>query len=455
MTKFNNIDKMILAFVFVVGGLILFIPLQKLLILLVALVIFAFLFLNPKYCFYLMLVLSTYIQAFATEAQQMPFNQTDVLITICFVGVLWKMFSKNQKVNLSTKLDKWFVVLFILYFVDGFTSISHRGYQSFLQYGEALAVFYLTVHFIRTKEIKLSELIKVILFVGIFQALYGILQSVTGSFGANFQDNRGYLGYLGIGSTLVWHGRGTFEHFNTLGPFLSTMFLFYLPINYFVVENKKKGYTILSILFFGVVMTYSRGSLLALLAGVIFFLYQISKDKKKFLLKTSPIALILGVLSLVLKNTSYVSTISPRSDMWNLAFNAVLSSPKSLFFGSGFKSYTDAVWSYIGANIPVAFYNDYYAHNFFIAYLVEIGLVGLAIIVAFLLNILIMTYRDFKAGIKSTKHLNMAIYLIVLSIFFEGMFDHAFTQFIFQVWLYLFFGILCAKSIDKSEVRDA
>lgn len=452
--EFGKLDKILLALVAVGGGAMLFFPVQQLLIGLVGLIVLIYLLLNPKHCFYLMLILSTCISAFATESQQMPFNQTDILIAICFFSTLCRfIFIDNAKVNLRTKIDVWLIVLLLLYFFSGMTSISHRGYQGFLKMGEVIAVFYMTVYFLRTKIIKLSELIKVVLFIGVFQAILGMFQSITG-IGATFRDNRGYLGYLGIGSSMVWHGQGTFGHFNSLGPFLSTLFLFYLPINYFLVKNKKRGYIVLSILFFGLITTYSRGSLMALIAGSVFFLYQIQKDKKKFLLKLTPLVLFIFTVWRFLKNTSYVSTIAPRNDMWALALNSITSSTKNLLFGSGLKSYEEAVFPYLPGNIPLSSFGDFYAHNFFLSYTVELGLFGLSIIVAFLLNILFMTYKKFKSGCKLSKSLSLSVSLIIFAIFLEGMFDHAFNMFVFQVWLYLFFGILYSKCLIKEGIGN-
>jgi len=341
-----------------------------------------------------------------------------------------------------------------VYFITGFTSISHRGYQGFLKYGETAAVFYLTVYFIRTKEIKLSEFINVVLSIGIFQALYGTLQSITGSFGANYQDNRGYLGLLGLGSSIVWHGRGTFSHFNHLGPFLSTLFLFFLPIKHFIVKNKKRGNIILGILLLGVITSYSRGSLMGLVVGSIFFMYQIQEDKRKFLLKFTPIALIIGGLSAILKNSSYSSTISPRDEMWGLAFSAITSSTRSLLIGSGLTSYRDAVWQYLPGNIPVSSYDNYLAHNFILFYAVEMGILGAATILLFLISNLVVACKIIKNGNKLTKVLGCSVSMIIVLFLLEGMFDMAFNNFVTQIWIYLIFGIMYASISPKKLWRD-
>jgi O-antigen ligase len=453
MNSFNKLDKIFIALTIVFGGLILFFPVHYLLAAFLGIAALAFLFLNPVYCYYTMIVLSTYIAPFATSSQQMPFNQTDILIAICFLSVFCRSVFFNQQLNLKTRLDKWFVFLLIIYFLAGITSLSHRGYQGFLNFAETITVFYLTVYFLRTKEIKLVNLIKVIFFIGIFQALYGILQSLTGSFGANFQSDRGYLGYLGLGSTLVWHGRGTFAHFNSLGPFLNCIFLFFLPINHFIVKNKTKGYIVLLILLFGIITTYSRGSLIALIAGSAFFAFQLQKNKFMFALKSTPFLLIILGFASFLKNTSYVSTLSERGDVWGIVYTAVTSNIKNLLLGTGLKSYGDAVWMYLPGNVPQSEYDNYFAHNFFLSNIVEIGILGLIVILAYLIHIFLTAYKQAKITDKFTKCFNISVSLIIFSIFFEGMFDHAFNMFVFQIWLYLFLGIMYYKNTSVSKEK--
>lgn len=453
--QFSNIEKALLALVFVGGSLMLFIPLQKLIVLLLGLIVLVYLLMNPKISFYLMLFLSPWEQGFPLDYSSTPFSQTDILITTTFLGIIFRhLFTKKDSVNIRTKLDMWLIVFLIINFFAGITSVGHRGYQGFLRYGEIVTVFYMTVYFLRTKTIRLSELIKFILFTGLFQACFGILQSITGHFGADFQSERGYLGYLGIGSSLVWHGKGGFDHFNQLGPFLCIITLFFFPINKFLAnKNKKRGYIALSILFFGLITTYSRGSLIGLIAGGMFFLYQTQKNKVKFLLTATPIGLILWGASTFLKNTSYVTTISPRNEMWEIAVASITQSAKSLLLGNGLKSYEDAAWQYIPANIPVSEYGNYSAHNFFIANAVEVGILGLGVILSFLLYLLVSTYKGFQKMHKITKYLNLSISLIIFSMFFEGMFDHAFNMFVLQLWLYLFLSILYAKTPIKTGRR--
>jgi len=439
-------NKTLIALAILGGSLVLFFPMHYILIAVVALAAFIFLLAKPKICYYLVLIFSTYVPAFSTASQRMPFNQTDVLIAICFLGVLLRiMFVHRFKIDLRTKIDHWLIILLILYFFSGMTSLSHRGYQGFLQFGEVIAFFYMTVYFLRTKEVKLSTLIKVVLFAGLFQALYGILQSVTGSLGANFQSSRGYLGYLGIGSSFVWHGRGTFWHFNSLGPFLAVIFLFYLPIHHFIVKNKKIGWIILAILFFGVVTTYSRGSLLALAAGILYFMYQTQESKVSFLLKVIPLSLCAVMGWIFLKSGSYATTLSYRYEMWNIAIATFTTSPKTVLLGGGLKSYLDAALPYIPTNIPLSSINNYLAHSFYLYNMVEIGLIGTSALLLFFINNIINGFKNLASRDKVLVALGIGVVSIIILVLVNGIFDMPFNRFVFQLWLFFVLGIMYSR----------
>lgn len=440
--RFSNLEIILLIMATLFGGLMLFIPIEYLFFGLIAIIALIYLFLNPKVCFYLMIISSTYIPAFSTKSQQFPFNQTDILITICFIGILLKHLFKDKPIcNLRTDIDIWLAILLAIHFICGFTSISHRGYQGFLMYGETVAVFYMSLYFLRSKTIKLSNFVKVIVFTGIIQALIGIFQSVTG-IGSTFQSTRGYLGLLHITSGIVNHGKGTFEHFNSLGPFLFTIFIFYFAINFFIVKNKKTGYIVLAILFFGMVTTYSRGSLMGCTGALAFFIYQIQKNKIKFLLKTMPFFAIAGIVITAIKNSTYITTISPRNDFWLLAWNSITSSPKNFFLGSGLKSSLDVIASYVPGNVLPEDINNYAPHNFILYYAIEMGIIGALAIISFLIKNFITAYKNLKSAKKLVKTFAFIICMLIIAFSIEGMFDMAINGFIMNLWFYLLLSIM-------------
>lgn len=444
----SNIEKTLLGLAAIGGSLILFFPIQNLFIGLLIIIGLVYLILNPKICFYIVIAASTWVYGLPLD-EGVPFNHTDILITICFLGTFLRfMFVDKFKVNIRTKIDGWTAALLILYFFAGFTSASHRGYQAFLRFGEAIALFYMMVYFIRTKAMTISKIVKFILFIALLQASIGIFQSVTG-IGATFQDNRGYLGYLGIGSSLVWHGEGSMQHFNCLGAFLSSLFLFFIPIYHFIVKNKRKGKMILLILLAGIITTYSRNALICITLGSLIFYYYKTENKVKF-------SVILGIISTFiiavynfLKNTSYIATLSPRNNVWEYCWAVITSSPHNFLLGTGLKSFEEVVSIYM-ANT----YSVLHAHNLYISLFLETGLIGLLLVLAFLTVNISYAYKNINIKTKFLKILNFSIFLYLVSFPLLGFFDDTFEYFYTQTWLYLVLGILYAKNkiIYKKDI---
>lgn len=443
--KFSNLEKILLGIVTAIGGLMLFIPVQYLILAIIGIIFFIYLLLNPKVCFYFFIAASTWVYGLPVN-NQVPFDHADILITICFISTFLRfMFVDKFKVNMRTKLDNWLILLLILYFFAGMTSLSHRGYQGFLRFGEAIAVFYMTVYFIRTKVITISKLIKFILVVGLLQASIGIFQSITG-IGSDFRDNRGYLGYLGLGSSLVWHGIGTMKHFNCLGAFLSSILLFFIPIYHFIIKNKKKGKIILFILMAGIITTYSRNALICVTFGTLFFYYFKTQNKVKFSFILSIVSTFIVAAYNFLKNTSYLATLSPRNDVWDYCWDVITSSTHNFLLGTGLKSFEEAISIYMSNAFVYS-----HAHNLYISMFLETGIIGLMLILTFLTINILYAYKNINIKNKFLKVLNYSIFLYLISILLLGFFDNTFEYFYTQIWLYLILGILYSKYSLKEK----
>jgi hypothetical protein len=260
------------------GAALFVVPVHWILIGLISLAILVYLSLNPDKVFYL----AIFTIPFTDRVRVLPisFSLNDLVILFCAVLCLAHMIIKEQKVNFRTGLDLWVAVLTIMFFLAGFFSESDTGLLGFSKIFEAFIVYYMTVYFIQTKQITRAKVLKVVLFTALSQAALGIFQSITG-IGSDFQSNRGYLGYLGLGSSMVWHGRGTTWHFNTLGNYLATNYAIFLPLYAFCVKDKKRALMWGGILLLGIITTYSRGSLLGLSAATIYFLGVSQKSIKQ------------------------------------------------------------------------------------------------------------------------------------------------------------------------------
>lgn len=436
--KFNSLEKFLLGLITVIGGLMLFLPIQYLFLGFIVAAVLIYLLLNPKVCFYLVIFTIPIVERI--RVLPISFSINDIMILICLAAVGLNILIKDKSVSLKTNLDIWNVVLLILFFATGLTSVSPTGPLGSFKFLEAIVTFYLTVYFIRTKTIKITQIIKVTLITVLFQALLGTFQSLTG-IGANFRSPRGIWGYLGIGSNMVWHGIGTMFEFNTFGNYLVTIFFFCLPVCYYLIKNKVIARAILVIILIGIITTYSRGTLIALYFGYFYFLFLTLKNKVKLSWIFSTSLIVLYAAKNFLSETSYVNTVSPRTEIWNAVIASILSCPRYLWVGAGLNSYEQVVYPYLPQNNVM-----WYAHNFFLAILQSTGIIGFIIFFSFLIFILIDTYKRIKVGSKLLRNLNLSLTLCIFSLFFVSIFDHSFSLPSFQVLLFILLGIIYAKN---------
>lgn len=440
---FNNIDKKIIAVVFIIGFLSLFVPIWYILAGIIGLIIGTYLICNPKVTYYLILFLSVFSYNVKIGSQNLPLYYTDIFITICAFGIFCQILFQNVRVDLSTKIDKWLLGLLFIHMFAGLTSEDNRGFLGSIKYTEIVAFYYITIYFIRLRILTVSEILKIMMFTAVFQALLGMLQSFTGGFGADFHSNRNLLGYLGIGSKVAWHGKGTFSHFNQFGPFMFFNVLLFAPLYlYLIKRNFNRLFTILLFLMIiGLYVSYSRGSWLGCVMGIVTLFFTLSKNKIKFLVVLSIVSLPTYFLYYLLTNSvEYLSTLSPRNLQWNIAISAISADWKSLLLGYGLRSYNIAISNFLPGNAQNI--NIYHAHNFILFYAVEIGTLFTTFLVAFYLYVAKVAYDFYVFSSKILKYISLSTLLIIVAFMFEGMFDHAITLFHIQLWIYALFGII-------------
>lgn len=413
----------------------------------VVLAAMAWLAMNPDKLFYLLI----FTIPFTERARVLPisFSLNELIIFYCAFVCFLHMVLRHKWVSLRTSLDGWIVLLVGMFFLAGFFSESDTGMLGFFKIAESFLVYYMAVYLVRARLITRSWGIKLVVITAISQALLGILQSFTGSFGADFESNRGYLGYLGLGSSHVWHGRGTTWHFNALGNFLATIMVFLIPMYIYIVKDRKKWALILGgIIFAGIITTYSRGSLLGIAAGMTFFLAAIQPSLKRALLFVGAFVAIFILPSvLVLGNTTYVETVSfnDRLLIWQVPLAAITSSDKALWFGSGLNSYSVVAWPYMPAWVPPDQFRNWFAHNYYLLATLEMGLVGAAIFFGFLGYTWFNAWQKFKSGHGLTRVYSLSLSAALITVFFVNIFDHSLSTPYFKVFIFLLLGLLYVK----------
>lgn len=406
-----------------------------------------YLALNPDKTFFL----AIFTIPFTERIRVLPisFSVNEVVILFALGSCLLNGVLTSPKVSLRTSLDGWITLLTLLFLGCGFFSISHTGMLGFFKIVEAFAMFYIGIYLLRTRQITRADVLKVILATALFQALIGIFQSVTG-IGSDFRSNRGYLGYLGLGSSMVWHGKGTTWHFNTLGNFLVISLLIFVPIFFRHIRRRKIALLWAGIILLGIITTYSRGTLLGLIAGLLFYLAVSQPNWKRSLLMVGAF-LLLVIFPLVssLSNSSYVETVSynERLIIWQVPLAAITASSKAFWFGSGLNSYSLAAWPYIPAFVPLSQYHNWFAHNFYLLTVMESGMIGAFILFSFLLFLWLNSWSQYRYSRGGHKTYAILISSAMVGVFFVSIFDHTFASPHYKVFVFVLLSLLYVQDV--------
>lgn len=410
----------------------------------IAFAIMAWLAMHPEKIFYLVV----FTIPFTDRVRILPvsFSVNDLMILFCLGVCIIHAVVRDQKFSLRTVLDPWLVVLSGMFFLAGVFSEGDSGVLGFLKIFEAVVVYYLAVYLVRTRQITRSQVLKCLIWTAMFQAALGLFQSLTG-IGSNFDSYRGYLGYLGLGSNHVWHGRGTTWHFNALGNYLATNLMIFLPVFYFISKKKPQIYLTLAIIIFGLITTYSRGSLLGLGAGLIYLLAVSQPTMKRSLKVVGAFILVIAPIVWYFSHTSYVETVSyeGRLEIWKVPLAAITNSDKAFWFGNGLNSYEAVAWPFIPSYVLPDQYHNWFAHNFYLLTVVEVGVVGALIFFGFLLWLLVDTFRKYKQWHGMMSVYSLGISSALVTIFFISIFDHSFASPYFKIFLFLLLGLLYVK----------
>ncbi len=441
-------------FVFIsalIGALSLIIPVYWIALALLGVAGLIYLALNPDKTFFL----AIFTIPFTERIRVLPisFSINEVVILFALGSCLLNGLLTAPKVSLRTSLDGWIVLLTLLFLGCGLFSISHTGMLGFFKIVEAFAMFYIGIYLLRTRQITRADVLKVILATALFQALIGLFQSVTG-IGSDFRSNRGYLGYLGLGSNMVWHGKGTTWHFNTLGNFLVISLLIFVPLFFRHIRRRKIALLWAGIILLGIITTYSRGTLLGLIAGLLFYLAVSQPNWKRSLYMVGAF-LLLVIFPLVssLSNSSYVETVSynERLIIWQVPLAAITASSKAFWFGSGLNSYSLAAWPYIPAFVPLSQYHNWFAHNFYLLTVMESGMIGAFILFSFLLFLWLNSWSQYRHSRGGHKTYAILISSAMVGVFFVSIFDHTFASPHYKVFIFVLLSLLYVQDVPSKR----
>jgi O-antigen ligase len=271
-------------------------------------------------------------------------------------------------------------------------------------------------------------LLKVLMASTIAVALFGFWQACTGGYSALYdvlypvQDE--------IAHIPAWEGRITsfLEHYNGLAGYLNLVLPFCLA---FAVGGSDPVLRTLSrwcLVLAGIalLLTQSRGGLLAFVAILLAYVYLSAKDRKA---RMRRVALVLIVCLLVaavagfffqrLAEIDDFTTVS-RLAIWAGAFTVFAQSP---LFGTGFGNLRGLMGGLL--NLPDGWTGD--AHNLYLELLAETGLIGFLAFGVLMFLTLRIAFKQFR---RMEDQFNQVIILAIVAaicgVLVHGMVDYLF-----------------------------
>jgi len=310
------------------------------------------------------------------------------------ISFLAKKVLKKERLFTNTPLN---IPLLLLFLITCLSFLNSINYFDTLKGGVFRLILYILIFFVMVEEVKDPRHIRMIvsaISAGIILASFdGIWQVLTGR-----DFIRGYAPVINIG---LVRATAAFKDSNVLGIYLSAFAPLIFGLNLYYFKNKQKlTFTLVSLIaLIGIILTYSRPTLLAIYV-VLFFLGAARKDK--ILISLLIIFTLLSPFLLPKSVKKWAKDVEynplrfmcndDRIAVYRNSFNMIKDHP---FIGLGANTYMKNYKKY---REPVEYRNvgtkDYmYAHNNFLHMAAEIGLIGLGFFI-WLLYKLFMECRN-------------------------------------------------------------
>lgn len=305
-----------------------------------------------------------------------------MIIVLTIVFRKQNFFKKSQKLNLNISISSFFVV---------FTMISFFNSKNIL--GSVATLIILLISCLCIGMLNSTKL-KIITINRMFYS--GIITIIVISMVFSLKEYSLFMNVFTDSER--FRISGLFKHPNNLAGncFLGIILLFetislsskvkkkkYLPLNIFLIL----------ILFFNLIVSNSRTGLICLIVFFLNYMYLIRIRKKKIYLQTYALGIsyFIGIMLLVklflsTRLNDNTNSLSVRMTGWKEVYLNMINDPFILIFGHGLSSTS----GYISGNLQqIGAATD----NSYIIIFYQLGLLGIGIIVALIINLLIKNFQ--------------------------------------------------------------
>jgi O-antigen ligase len=278
------------------------------------------------------------------------------------------------------------------------------------------------------------------------------------------------IGFI-ISNVVIRYG-GIYSNINAAGVLLSTA----VPVIVFFLSKEKHQasrifyFVLLAIISVSLIITNSRASILAAAVGTLIYLFLINRKLLKRLLLFSSLFVVILILftpiyDLISTVLRFERIVNTRSYIWDIAYDII---SNNIIFGVGPGMFPNFIYKYLpvmlgtwdeqSINFVYSEAGLGHAHNFFLFYFSELGLLGLLFTVAFAVLFYNLAFRYFNK-FKGSNYTDFRITALAISLFtgalargiFEsiGIFSYGWIERDLPLWIVL---AVFFSTINKNRV---
>lgn len=340
-----------------------------------------------------------------------PITLLEILILFsALITIVYAILTKDSLNLFKTKFDLLIVLFLISSFVSVFFSYDFYGglgiYKAY--FAEPILFYYCLIYQIR--KLGYRYIFTALIFSGLWLGLLGVVQKITGSF--TFAPQELALGRIS----------GVYNSANSLALYLAPISL--LSFSFFIQSKKKEKIWFLALFIFLsiiVILTRSRGGMIAQLLSLIVFTYIVLASKIAILRKYWYIvpgivtSLIIFFLVQVYQNYNFIphqygepytqgDTIQIRYFIWAGTINMLKDHP---IWGAGLNGFKTLYSNQY--RLPQFQEQFQYPHNLILTFWAETGLHGLFVFLLIIVsaygllmrNLTMLKFKIVGAGLLS------------------------------------------------------
>ena len=362
---------------------------------------------------------------------------TMAVVALCMLALAFAFLESDFKNNLKTTrpiITDLFVGFYLISLIYGlWLSKAPDKFQIFLVYFAFVGLYYVVRYFVSTPR-RLLMSISYFTLSGIFVCGFGYLQYLTGSYETTtWTDTK-------LFSDISGRIYSTFQNPNVFGEYL--LFLIPLALAMCIIAKEKLHKVVYGgclVAAFGcLILTYSRGCWLGLIAGLGLFILLLYKKALIPLVLAAPFS-ILVIPQSILNRFMSIGNLKDGSTAFRVyVWRGTVEMLKKLFpTGVGLGSYSFEVsyapFAYMGIMAP-------HSHSLYFHQLSETGVFGFLVFIllaSYTLKQLFMVYKHPKS--REFQVLAVALISGFVAFLIQGFFDNTFYN--YRMYM-LFFALL-------------